>query len=278
MPGVQVDGPELFSYNEYVTSHEGSAKVYSPRREVVAGLAKGLTILEAFNPHTPQLTITTAARAAGLSPAVARRCLLTLESLGYLSHDGKYFRPTARLARLASSYLSASPLPLLAQPHLASVRDAVGESSSLGVLDGRSVTFVARAEAREVITTGVRVGSHMPAHTSAAGRVFLSAMTEPELDEFLEGCEFTRTGPRTLLTPELVRERVQRARVSGFSFTDEELQPGVRSIAVPVRDSAGVTQATLSLATASNRETISHMEQAFLPVLRSEADRLGAKL
>jgi IclR family pca regulon transcriptional regulator len=244
----------------------------------MAGLAKGLSVLEAFSPHTQQVTITTAAGAAGLSPAAARRCLLTLESLGYVSHDGKYFRPTARLARLASSYLSASPLPQLAQPHLAAVRDAVGESSSLGVLDGRSVTFVARAEAHKVITTGVRVGSHMPAHASAAGRVFLSAMTAAELDEYLEGCVYSQTGPRTLVSRELVRERVEQARRSGFSFTDEELQPGVRSIAVPVRDSAGVVHASLSVATLSSRHTLSYMEREFLPALLREADRLGAKL
>ncbi len=250
----------------------------APRQEVMGGLAKGLSIIEAFSPHTPQLTITTAAQAAGLSPAVARRCLLTLEGLGYLSYDGKYFRPTARLARLASSYLSASPLPQLAQPHLAAVRDEVGESTSLGVLDGDSVTFVARAEARQVITTGVRVGSHMPTHASAAGRIFLCAMTDDELRQYLDDCEFTRTGPNTLLTRELVRERVEHARATGFSYTDEELQPGVRSIAVPVRDSNGVTRASISVATASSGESISHMDQAFLPVLRREADRLGAKL
>lgn len=249
-----------------------------PRQEVMAGLAKGLRVLEAFSPHTPQLTITTAAQAAGLSPAAARRCLLTLESLGYVSYDGKYFRPTARLARFASSYLSVSPLPQLSQPHLVAVRDAVGESSSLAVFEAGSVTFVARAEAQTVITTGVRVGSHMPAHASAAGRVFLSAMTDAELDEYLADCRFTRTGPRTLLTSDLVRERVAQARVRGFSFTDEELQPGVRSIAVPVRDSEGTTRASLSLATTSSEETVGHMEQAFLPVLRKEAGRLGAKL
>lgn len=253
-------------------------KVHSARRESVAGLAKGLAILEAFSLHTPQLTITTAAQAAGLSPASARRCLLTLESLGFVSYDGKYFRPTARLARLASSYLSASPLPQLAQPHLAAIRDETGEASSLAVLDGRSVTFVARAEAHKAFTTGVRVGSHMEAHASAAGRVFLSAMTEAELDEYLDGCEFHRTGPRTLITQEQVRERVTEARRLGYSFTDEELQPGVRSIAVPVRDGAGQVRASLSLATLSGRETIAHMEGTYLPVLWREAERLGAKL
>ena len=250
----------------------------TPRQEVMGGLAKGLGIIEAFSPHAQQLTITTAAQAAGLSPAVARRCLLTLEGLGYLSYDGKYFRPTARLARLASSYLSASPLPQLAQPHLEAVRDDVGESSSLAVLDGQSVTFVARAEARQVFTTGVRVGSHMPAHTSAAGRIFLSAMTDEDLRAYLDGCEFARTGPNTLVSKHMVAERVALARATNYSYTDEELQPGVRSIAVPVRDHYGVIQATLSVATATSGKTISHLHDTVLPVLRREADRLGAKL
>jgi len=270
--------PEHVRTAETVVERPEGEEPPHPRQEFMGGLAKGLHILESFNPHTPQLTVATAAHAAGLSPAAARRCLRTLESLGYLSYDGKYYRPTARLARLASSYLSASPLPLLAQPHLAAVRDAIGESISLGILDGQSVTFVARAEARQVITTGVRIGSHMPAHASAAGRVFLSAMSDDVLQEYLEGCEYTRTGPNTLLTLDLVRDRVERARHDGFAFTDEELQPGVRSIAVPVRDATGIVRATLSVATTSSRETLPRMEQRYLPVLQTEADRLGAKI
>jgi IclR family pca regulon transcriptional regulator len=270
------------SYNEDMAHMDSGFDVSPgatpPRQEVIAGLAKGLRVLEAFTVDTPQLSITTAAKAAALSPAAARRCLLTLESLGYLSFDGKYFRPTARLARLASSYIAVSPLTQIAQPHLTAVRDAVGESTSLAVLDGRSVTFIARAEAQKVFTTGIRVGSHMPAHASAAGRVFLSALPEAELDEHLEGCEYSRTGPRTLSSPEQVRERVKMARSAGYSFTDEELQRGVRSIAVPVRDAAGVVRAALSVATLSSSHTVPYMQREFLPVLRQEADRLGAKL
>jgi IclR family transcriptional regulator, pca regulon regulatory protein len=270
------------SYNEQVavTSGADDAGTASarPRQEIVAGLAKGLRILEAFTADTPQLSVTTAAKAAAVSPAAARRCLLTLEAQGYVSYDGKYFRPTARLARLASSYLIAAPLPQVAQPHLAAVRDAVGEATSLAVLDGRAVTFVARAEARTVFTTGIRVGSHMPAQASAAGRLFLSALPEAELDDFLRTCEYSRTAPRTLVSAEQVRERVELARSAGYSFTDEELQPGVRSIAVPVRDASGTILASMSVATLSSRHTVPVMEEEFLPVLRREADRLGSKL
>jgi IclR family transcriptional regulator, pca regulon regulatory protein len=269
-----------FSYNEHMEPSEADdgTPATRQRQEIIAGLAKGLRILEAFTTETPQLSVTTAARAASLSPAAARRCLLTLEAQGYVSYDGKYFRPTARLARLASSYLLAAPLPQVAQPHLAAVRDAVGEATSLAVLDGRSVTFVARAEARTVFTTGIRVGSHMPAQASAAGRLFLAALPDAELDEFLRTCDYHRTAPGTLISAEQVRERVDRARRDGYTFTDEELQPGVRSIAVPVRDASGTILASMSVATLSNRHTVPVMEEEFLPVLRREADRLGSKL
>lgn len=247
------------------------------RKEFMAGLAKGLSVLEAFSSHTPQLSITEAAQATGLSPAAARRCLLTLQELGYLSHDGKRFRPTARTTRMASSYQMASPLPNLAQPHLASVRDGVGESASLGVLDGQSVTFVARAESPRVITAA-RVGSHTAAHNSAAGRVFLAALTTDELEQHLGHCTMTRTAPNTLLSAELIRSRVVLARNLGYAFTDEELEPGLRSIAVPVRDGLGAVLATIGVATLSSRHTMSHMERVFLPVLLREAEALGAKL
>lgn len=279
---VRLTDTDKSSYNEGMASAdevlEADVHATAPRQELIAGLAKGLRVLEAFSPDTPQLSITTAARAAGLSPAAARRCLLTLESLGYLSYDGKYFRPTARLARLASSYLVASPLPQVAQPHLTAVRDALDEPSSLAVLDGRSVTFVARAESRSMFTTGIRVGWHMPTHASASGRVFLSAMADDELDDYLRGCEYTRTGPRTLSSAEQVRARVEQARRSGYSFTDGELKPGVRSIAVPVRDPGGMIRASLSVATLSSRHTVPYMEREFLPVMLREAERLGAKL
>jgi IclR family transcriptional regulator, pca regulon regulatory protein len=273
---------EKFSYNEQMaadaTPGGGGAATPRARQELISGLAKGLRILEAFTPDMPQLSITTAAKAASLSPAAARRCLLTLEAQGYVSFDGKYFRPTARLARLASSYLVATPLPQVAQPHLAAVRDAVGEATSLAVLDGRSVTFVARAEARTVFTTGIRVGSHMPAQASAAGRLFLAALSDAELSEFLEACEYDRTGPHTLVTAAQVRERVELARRAGYTFTDEELQRGVRSIAVPVTDASGTVRASMSVATLSSRHTVPVMEEEILPILRREADRLGAKL
>lgn len=246
-----------------------------PRAEVMAGLAKGLRVIESFTVKRPAMTITEAARASGLSAAVARRCLLTLEELGYLSHDGKYFRPTPRMARLGATVLEIFSLPSLAQPHLEAIRDEFGEATSLAVLDGSTVTFVARAETNQVVSSGVRVGVHMPAYNSATGRVLLSALPEAGLEELLRSLDLP---PGGALSAAEVRKRVDRARAEDQAFDDSELQPGVRSVAVPVLDQAGRMHAALSVATLREFITVEYMTERYVPVMRAEAARLGAKL
>lgn len=248
------------------------------RSEGMGGLAKGLAIIEAFTPQRPQLTLSEAAKLAGTSAAAARRCLMTLEDLGYLTHDGKNFRPTPRMMRLGSAYLATASLPGLAQPRLEAVRDELGESVSLAVLDGNEAAFVARAEGPRLVTTGVRLGSRLPAHASATGRVLLGALTDEELSQVLRGSNPTRTTEFTLVTVAEIRERVQRARHEGYAFTDEELELGMRTMAVPVLDSSGRTHGAMSISAFAARMTLDDMRDRFVPVLQSEAGKLGQML
>jgi len=248
------------------------------RSESVGGLAKGLRIIECFSESTPVLTVSQAARAVSISPASARRCLLTMHELGYLSYDGKFFRPTPRMRRLGGAYTGSTPLPLLAEPHLRSVRDALDESASLAVLDGDQVSFIARAESQRIVTMNVRLGGRLPAHASASGRVLLSGQSDAEIEELLNGARFAPTGPNTLTSPKQVMDRIRVVRAEGMAITDEELEPGVRTVAVPVRDSSGALQAALSLAVSAARVSVDELRTHHVPIMQRAASLLGQSI
>jgi IclR family pca regulon transcriptional regulator len=245
--------------------------------EGMAGLAKGLAVLEAFEGRA-QMTIAEAAQATGATRAAARRCLLTLSALGYLSDDGKFFRPTPRTLRLGAIYLEADPLPRLAQPCLARARDALDESVSLAVLEDGWSLFVARAEAERIVSTGVRVGARLPAYCSATGRVLLAALPQDALTAYLAGLNpEARTG-HTVVDPAAIRAQVDEARLDDVAVSDEELELGMRAMAVPVRDSHGRVRAAVSVSAFAARVSMEEMRARFLPVLRQAAAGIGRQL
>jgi IclR family pca regulon transcriptional regulator len=244
----------------------------------MAGLAKGLAVIETFGQSNTQLTVSEAAHATGLSRATARRCLLTLTDLGYLSHDGKNFRPTPRMMRLGGSYTRTDPLPRLAQPHLVSARDELEESVSLAVLDNGAAVFVARAEAERIVAAGVRVGVRLPAHTSATGRILLAALPDEELDAYLADCRPEARTEKSLIDVTEIRRRIVLARTEEVTFTDEELELGMCSMATPVKDAQGNTRAALSVSAFAARVTLQDMREQFLPVLKEHAARIGRML
>jgi IclR family pca regulon transcriptional regulator len=243
--------------------------------EGMAGLAKGLAVLEAFGSAHAKLTITDAAKMTDLSRATARRCLLTLVDLGYLAFDGKFFTATPRTLRLGNAYVESTPLPLLAQPHLATVREVVGESVSLAVYSEGESLFVARSEVRRIVNTGVRVGATLPAYASATGHVLLAGLSADDLDEYLARTRLTARTPRTPVTRTEVLERVDGARRDGYAVTDEELELGLRSIAVPVLDSRGRVAAAMSVSAFAARVPLAGLRSGFLPPLREHAALLG---
>jgi IclR family pca regulon transcriptional regulator len=256
----------------------GIDEVTNGRSESLGGLAKGLRIIECFNEATPSLTVSQAARAVSISPASARRCLLTMHELGYLSYDGKFFRPTPRMRRLGGAYTGTSPLPLLAEPYLRAVRDALDESASLAVLDGDQVSFVARAESQRIVTMNVRLGARLPAHASASGRVLLAAQSDEQIEALLRTVRFASTGPKALTSAEQVMDRIRQVRAEGMAVTDEELEPGIRTAAVPVRDSSGTLRAALSLAVSAARVSIDELVERHIPEMQRAASLLGQSI
>jgi IclR family pca regulon transcriptional regulator len=242
--------------------------------EGMGGLAKRLAILEAFDAQRPQLTVAEAARASGATPAAARRCLLTLQELGYVSWDGKFFRPTPRMVRLAGAYGSTATLPQLAQPILESTRETLAESVSLSVLDGDDVLYIARAEVPRIVTAGVRLGTALPAYRSSSGRMLLSGLSPQQLEAYLERLA-THIGYEEAAR---TRARVEAARRDDVDYTDGGIEPGVLSLAVPVRDGAGTMVAALASSTLAARRSLAELEAEFLPALQRAAASLGRAL
>src|SRR5258705_385641 len=205
----------------------------------MAGLAKGLAIIEAFGANTTRMTISDAAHLADLSRPAARRCLLTLVELGYLAHDGKFFTPLPRMLRLGGAYVGTSSLSQIAQPLLASARDRLQESVSLTVLDEGYAVFIARAEAVRIVSTGVKIGGRLPAYYSATGRVLLGGLPEQQVRAHLESVPMKRLTHRTVANLDGVLKAIRRAAEDGYAISDEVIQ--TRPRAPPVIEKFGLT-------------------------------------
>lgn len=266
------------SYNEMVT--EDPAADGRPKRaaEGMAGLAKGLAIIEAFGPDRRELSVSEAARAVAISPAAARRCLLTLTDLGYLHQDGRIFRPTPRMMRLGDAYLSGSSLAALAQSYAEAGRDVLGEAVSVAIYDDGSSLFIARAPVQRIVSLGVRLGARLPAYASATGRVLLAGMPSAQREAYLRSVRPKATTPHTLTKLPDIRGRIDQAAADGYSITDEELELGMRTLAVPVLDAGGRVQAAMSTSAFTARASVDDMLGEHLPVLRQQSAALGRLL
>jgi IclR family transcriptional regulator, pca regulon regulatory protein len=253
------------------------AETQSRKAETMSGLAKGLAIIEAFAAK-PALTIADAAKASATTRAAARRCLFTLCDCGYVEFDGKFYRPLPRLLGLGGGISRALPLPQMAQPFLEQIRDALEESVSLAVLDGKEVLFIARAEASRIVSTGVRVGTRLPAFTSATGRVLLAALPPKDMQAMLTHTELRRRTPKTLVEHDAVAKAILDVRRQAYALGDEELELGLCAIALPVIDRAGRTVAAISVSASSARIGPTQMRNEFLPVMRRNAEELSKLL
>jgi IclR family pca regulon transcriptional regulator len=261
------------------TAVETGTKATSERLpEGMGGLAKGLAIIEAFSSQRRRLTVSEAAGASGTSRASARRCLLTLTELGYLEFDGKYFRPQPRLLALSGAYSGARSLPQIAQPFLKTARDELHESISLAVLDRDAALFVARSEAERLVTTGISVGTRIDLYCSATGRVLLSSWDDARVEAYLDCVKPEARTRHSRVKKSVLREVVRTARSAGYATTDQELEIGLRSVAVPVIDSRGAIVGAMSASASSARVSMPQMIRTFVPVLRTNADGLGRAL
>jgi len=245
--------------------------------DFVAAFARGLAIIEAFDGEHRTLTLTEAAARTGLSRGTVRRFLLTLLSLGYAASDGKSFWLLPRVLRLGYGYLSALDLSEIGQPIVQALSARLGESCSLGVLDGDDITFVARAEAKRNYRLALTIGGRLPAHATSLGRVLLAALPDAELDHFLQRVVLQPITPRTTTDKAVLRAAILQARQDGYATVDDELQLGIRSVSVPVHDRSGAVVASINVGALTPQTSFETMRNEYVPLLRAAAAAIGGR-
>ncbi|MGW3647521.1 IclR family transcriptional regulator domain-containing protein [Streptomyces sp. NPDC000878] len=244
----------------------------------VRSFERGLAVIRAFDAEHPALTLSEVARACELTRAAARRFLLTLADLGYVHSDGRLFRLTPRVLELGYAYLAAFTLPQIAEPHLEQLVAQVRESSSLCVLDGDDIVYVARVPTRRIMTAAITVGTRFPAHVTSVGRVILAHLPEEELDARLARADLRPLTDRTITSTAVLRTELQRVRRQGYAVVDQELEEGLRSVAAPVRDRDGEVVAGVNIPVHAGRNSVESVRRDLLPHLLATVARIEADL
>lgn len=245
----------------------------------MTSLARGLAVIRGFSREKRTMTIAQLSQKTGIPRAAVRRCLYTLERLGYVaSEGGRNFALRPKLLGLGHAYLSSTPLVVTAQPFLDRVGDAVGESCSLAILDGHDILYVARSLTSRIISVALNVGSRLPAHCTSIGLVLLAHLPPEELKAYLARVELKRYTERTITSRAALLEVLEDVRRQDFAVADNMMEIGVRSIAVPVRDAAGTVVAGMNVIIQAVRGSIRDMKTLYLPHLQAAARDLGAQL
>lgn len=238
-------------------------------RDFVTSLEKGLLLIEAFEVAQPRLTVAEAARRTELTRAAARRYLLTLVALDYAESDGKYFWLSPRVLRLGYAYLSTASIPKMVQPILDRIGEKTKEVTSLAALSDGEVIFLARSSARRMVAATSNVGLRLPAYCSAAGRAVLASRGDKEVLDYLKNGKRERLTPKTKTRLEDLMAEIAQVRALGYSVSDEELELGLRSIAVPVVDARGEVHFAMAVSLLSAHMTTKAMVRDVLPHLLS---------
>jgi IclR family pca regulon transcriptional regulator len=256
--------------------HETLYRVGDP--DFMTSLARGLHVIRAFSGVNQRLTIADVSRATGLTRAVVRRCLYTLRELGYAATDGRTYRLQPRILNLGYAYLSTAPLPIAAQPVLEELSERLGEATSVAVLDDGAMVYVARAATRRIMAVTLGVGSRLPAYCTALGRVLLASLPAEQLAQELSKVELVAHTRFTATSRRRIQEILEEVRAEGFALNDQELEIGLRAIAVPVRNVVGTTVAAMNVSAQASRVSRRELLEKGLPELRAAAERLGCQL
>lgn len=240
-------------------------------RDWIAGLEKGLSVIEAFDDQHPRLTASQAGTRCGLTRTAARRYLLTLQHLGYVGSDGKLFWLTPRILRLGHAYLESARLPRLVQPFLQRIAGATQEVAYLGVLDGGDTVYIARSGAVRHLNTGYLVGARIEAQLSTAGVAILAAMDEARLDHWLAEKSLRAFTPYTLASHAALRDELLRFRRQGWAMLEQQLELNFRGIAVPLLDRNNAVHGAISITMPINQEQGEDAVRRVLPVLQEAA-------
>jgi IclR family transcriptional regulator, pca regulon regulatory protein len=246
--------------------------------DFVQSLERGLAVIRAFGADHPSLTLSEVARATGLTRAATRRFLLTLVKLGYVRNDGREFWLRPRILELGYAYLSSLSLADIAQPHMEEFVAGVHESSSISVLDGDDIIYVVRVPAKRILTVAISVGTRFPAYCTSMGRVLLAFRRPDEIEDYLERVNLQARTPQTVVDRQELRAILHEVALTGYAVVDQELEPGLRSMAVPIHDRNRDVIAAMNVSVDALRVSREDLENDFLPMLQATAARIDADL
>ncbi|AMO98382.1 beta-ketoadipate pathway transcriptional regulators, PcaR/PcaU/PobR family protein [Collimonas arenae] len=244
----------------------------------MTSLARGLAVIRAFSDQRRSMTIAQISHKTGIPRASVRRCLHTLKQLGYADADANNFSLKPKVLTLGYSYLSSTPLTVSTHPYLNQISRALNESCSLAVLEDGEVLYVARSATSRIMSVSLNTGSRLPAYCTSLGRVMLAHMEDDALNAYLDKVKLKAYTERTVVSAKRLREILAEVRSSGFALVEEELEIGLRSIAVPVRGASGNVLAALNVSAQATRISSRKMKEEFLPVLQHGAQELSILL
>ena len=245
----------------------------------MTSLARGLAVINAFQERKRHLTIAQISHRTEIPRAAVRRCLYTLIKLGYATTDGRTYSLLPKVLPLGHAYLSSTPLAVSAQPFLDRISEQLHEACNLATLEGEQVLYIARsAIPQRLISVDLSVGSRLPAYCTSMGRILLAALDDDSLHDYLNHADLQAKTSRTLHTPEALWECLQQVRQQGWCLVDQELEQGLRSLAVPVYDSSGHVLAAMNVSTHAGRVPAHELEQRFLPIMLNASRELSSQL
>lgn len=242
-------------------------------KEFLATFARGLEVIKSFDTETPAMTLTEVVQKNGLSRAAARRFLLTLQKLGYVTQDSKQFRLTAKILELGYSYLASLNFSETITPFMEKVSHQLGESCSAIVLEGQDIVYIARIPRRGLIPINLQIGARLPAYATSAGRVLMSFLPEDQLLQLLENTRFEKLTAYTKGRDELLAE-LQRVRKQGYAIVDQELELGMRAVAVPVYDRRHQVRFALNSSSHVSSVTIDRIVAEYVPIMQETSRRI----
>lgn len=243
----------------------------------VRAIARGFSVIEALGRPPGRHMLSEIAVASGLTRATARRVLATLVALNYCEADGRYFRLRPRSLGLGLSYLTALPFWGPAQQTLEELRNEIGESCALAVLDGTDIVYVLRLPARRILTTNLGIGSRLPAHVVSLGRVLLAGLSKGERDIQLSKIKFTRLTPRTIVDRSVLEKELERVAAQGYAWIDGELDPSICGISVPLRDNSRSVVAAISVSLISGTIDEATAKERYFILLKRAAEEIRAQ-
>jgi IclR family pca regulon transcriptional regulator len=244
--------------------------------DFVEALARGLDVLAAFDERHPRMSLTEVAASAGLARPTARRLLLTLAELGFVRIEDGSFTLTPKVLRLGMSYVGSLGLWDVARPHMEALVSQTGESSSMAQLDGADIVYVARVSVPKIITLRVVIGTRFPALRTSQGKVLLAALDGDRLAAALAGASHSGLPLFLPRDPATVEEELRMVRARGWALADEELAPGIRSVAVPVRDGGGIVRAAINVTVHAAETSVDTLVSSHLPRLLHTAGEISA--